>query len=169
MCSVCLDVQVNSTSLVPCGHSFCKACCCKDTKRLKKASLQPGIAQCPECRTATSQVIPNRTIDKAIHKLISFFDFDDIKSYYQRMGKTEAEATSAASAAVVSRGVGPSRSLNNSGDAGAPVSSQHDRKRKRNKSLQQNTGFPSHGGSSSEQFVVPNGSGKTVEDAICID
>jgi len=73
-CDICLELQVESTTLVPCGHSFCAACV---------------LDECPSCRSAVRDAAPNRTLDQAIDNLTraapACFDAGDLEVYRKRM------------------------------------------------------------------------------------
>lgn len=73
ICAVCLDLQVQATTLVPCGHSFCKACV---------------AATCPICSSAIHTTVSCRAIDNAIALLVSRGHAvapDDAQVYQQRL------------------------------------------------------------------------------------
>lgn len=73
-CVCCLEVMVQATSLVPCGHSFCQSCCMH--------------RECPTCRVAVTGKLPCRALDNAIASLIQeepgFFEASDVEAYINR-------------------------------------------------------------------------------------
>ncbi|CAJ1964361.1 unnamed protein product [Cylindrotheca closterium] len=73
-CSICLDIQVNSRTIHPCGHSVCAACITK-------------LSHCPQCRVKVKSHVPNMQLNSLISKLVSIpslLDADDVKSYHDR-------------------------------------------------------------------------------------
>ncbi|KAL3928822.1 MAG: hypothetical protein SGBAC_012481 [Bacillariaceae sp.] len=73
-CSVCLEIQVNSRAIHPCGHSVCAPCISK-------------LSDCPQCRVKISSHIPNMQLKNLICKLVSIpslLDAEDVKSYHER-------------------------------------------------------------------------------------
>jgi hypothetical protein len=102
-CPVCLEIQFQSTSLVPCGHSLCRSCIC----------VGPGKStSCPVCRAASRQQVPNRAIDNAIAALShcpGFFNTDDLAAYMERSGTSTGGASSPRSNQAGSRAAGSSR------------------------------------------------------------
>ncbi|GKY98943.1 hypothetical protein MPSEU_000850100 [Mayamaea pseudoterrestris] len=72
-CPYCLEIQVQSTTLVPCGHAFCKECV-------------SSCNECPTCRTAVQSQVPCRTVDNIIHSMVksNFFSADDAQVYEER-------------------------------------------------------------------------------------
>lgn len=74
-CAVCLDLQVQATTLVPCGHSFCKAC----------------VATAPVCSICSASIattVSCRVLDNVICSLVStnqVFSPDDAQVYQERM------------------------------------------------------------------------------------
>jgi hypothetical protein len=77
-CALCLEIQVESTLLIPCGHAFCKGC-------VEKSE------HCITCRQPITSTIPCRPINNAIAALVrldpahSAFEQNDIEHYKQRM------------------------------------------------------------------------------------
>ena len=65
-CAICLEYQVHSTALVPCGHSFCNTCIIEPTKKKLKHKV------CSVCNTKVTSVVPNRTIDSCLHLMAQF-------------------------------------------------------------------------------------------------
>jgi hypothetical protein len=85
-CAVCLEIQYQSTTLVPCGHSLCRTC----VPVTGKPPSASAPASCPVCRAAFQHQVPNRTIDNAISALArcpGFFNPDDLDAYVARSGK----------------------------------------------------------------------------------
>jgi len=73
-CSVCLEIQFNSTTLVPCGHSFCEKC----TTRLE---------DCPNCRQPIVGKVHDRRSENIISMLTEtpgILDAEDVKHYQSR-------------------------------------------------------------------------------------
>ena len=65
-CAICLEYQVRSTALVPCGHSFCHTCIFDPIKK----KLMHKV--CSVCNTKITSVVPNRTIDSCFHLIVKF-------------------------------------------------------------------------------------------------
>lgn len=65
-CAICLEYQVRSTALVPCGHSFCHTCIFDPIKK----KLMHKV--CSVCNTKITAVVPNRTIDSCFHLMVQF-------------------------------------------------------------------------------------------------
>jgi hypothetical protein len=65
-CAICLEYQVQSTALVPCGHSFCNTCIVDSEKKKLKIKI------CSVCNTKITTVVPNRTIDSCFHLMVQF-------------------------------------------------------------------------------------------------
>jgi Zinc finger, C3HC4 type (RING finger) len=63
-CAICLEYQVQSTTLVPCGHSFCHSCIWNPT------SSKIKLKSCSVCNTHICTIVPNRTIDNCLNALI---------------------------------------------------------------------------------------------------
>jgi ribosomal 50S subunit-recycling heat shock protein len=81
-CAFCLDLQVQATTLVPCGHSFCKACVAQ-------------ISECCSCRSKFHETVPCRVLDNVIASLVSkaqVFAADDMQVYQQRIQSAAAGA-----------------------------------------------------------------------------
>lgn len=93
MCPICMEIQVRSRSVVPCGHGFCLSC------------ITPLPPSCAICRMQVQSQIPNLQLDNIIWTMIEaqalsssqavsdqrgaeFFDMEDIQSYLKRSGKT---------------------------------------------------------------------------------
>jgi len=70
-CSVCLDLIVHATALVPCGHVFCEECC-QDV--------------CPLCTSNVSTTVPCRPVSNLVFALLEQFSEDDVGAYRKRMG-----------------------------------------------------------------------------------
>ena len=87
-CPICLDILVDSVTIVPCGHHFCKSC------------LEPLIRECPTCRMhVQSKPFPSRSLDHAIALLIDgrpdLFADDDVQQYLQRTNRLSGHQPSA--------------------------------------------------------------------------
>ena len=107
-CPVCLEIQVQATTLVPCGHSFCLAC-------------QRSASECPTCRARIQTRVPCRALNNVIAALASgghFLDDEDVQHYHERMSAAGLNATT--NAAV---GVSPRRSRRRRGPPQPPSSS----------------------------------------------
>jgi len=74
-CPICIEVLVQATILVPCGHRFCKDCCPK--------------VECASCRTKIQSYIPDRGMDALLSDLVKeqCLDTDDSNMYMQRTEK----------------------------------------------------------------------------------
>jgi hypothetical protein len=72
-CAICLDLQVQSTCLAPCGHTFCLKCVAHETT-------------CPTCRGAIESRVPCRSLSAVISALSAsgVFALDDVQAYQQR-------------------------------------------------------------------------------------
>lgn len=82
MCSVCMEILVDSTAIVPCGHVFCKGCI-------------SSMSICPNCRLAFRQTIAIKAMDSLIAKLVSssyqdIFHETDVLHYQTRVQPTFA-------------------------------------------------------------------------------
>ena len=129
VCVVCMELQVQSTTLVPCGHSLCHSCVATTIFATITASNGGGhntpstsssthkvAGSCPTCRAAVRQLVPNRLIDNAVAALVKcpgFFKPDDVAVYQTR---TEAlhpvnavSSLSSSTAAVAVDGAATSR------------------------------------------------------------
>jgi Zinc finger, C3HC4 type (RING finger) len=93
-CPICLDIVVQATTLVPCGHTICLSCIpCTSTVACNK--------ECPVCRDAFTQTFPCRTVNNIIEAIIrtqsenssSFtmdgFSVDDVQVYRDRCDTVE--------------------------------------------------------------------------------
>jgi Zinc finger, C3HC4 type (RING finger) len=88
-CAICLEYQVQSTALVPCGHSFCHSC----VMNPKTGKMNQKV--CSVCNTRISSTIPNRAIDNCMNKLThpdqtssespSILPTDDVQYYQERV------------------------------------------------------------------------------------
>lgn len=78
-CPVCMELLVDTTVLVPCGHRFCKKCCPRD--------------ECATCRSTIQSIVADKLYDSFISDLVDeqCLDTDDSESYKQRIGKTVSE------------------------------------------------------------------------------
>ena len=86
-CAVCLEIVVHATTLVPCGHTFCRSC------------LQ-NTTNCPTCRGSVQSTVHCRTIDNVIASLVAqqhphpaVFEPDDVEKYRERAGSQIASTT----------------------------------------------------------------------------
>lgn len=72
-CSLCLELQVEPVAIIPCGHSFCKACA-------------KQVEQCPNCRATIKGQVPNLSFANVISGLAStsLLPYDDIMSFDER-------------------------------------------------------------------------------------
>lgn len=104
-CPLCLDIIVQATTLVPCGHTICLSCipstlanltlCCRDGK------------ECPVCRDPVTQTFPCRSVNNIIesimrtqgrsstHVTMKGFSIDDIQAYHDRCEIIEQKKRSA--------------------------------------------------------------------------
>jgi hypothetical protein len=102
-CPFCLEIQVQSTSLVPCGHAFCKECVaactecptvCTSNERLYllvcgyvcRISLPIYPSRPLQCRAVVQSQIPCRTVDNIVQAMVksNFFSADDVQVYEER-------------------------------------------------------------------------------------
>lgn len=65
-CAICLEYQVQSTAIVPCGHSFCNTCILDGKTKKLKHKL------CSVCNSKIITTVPNRTIDSCLNLLVQF-------------------------------------------------------------------------------------------------
>jgi hypothetical protein len=75
MCAVCMEIIVEATAVVPCGHTYCGACL-------------HSLSECPNCRLAVTQTIPLKGMDNLIHKLVlsqNVFCPHDMQQYWKRI------------------------------------------------------------------------------------
>mmetsp|Transcript_41005 Transcript_41005/g.46581 ORF Transcript_41005/g.46581 Transcript_41005/m.46581 type:complete len:241 (-) Transcript_41005:375-1097(-) len=81
-CPICMEILVQATILIPCGHRFCKDCC-------------PDV-ECANCRTKIQAYIPDRGMDALLSELVKekCLETDDSNMYMQR---TEIESRQVAS------------------------------------------------------------------------
>lgn len=75
-CAYCLEILVRTTTLVPCGHSFCRGCV-------------ENQKECPTCRGAVQTTVHCRSLDNVIatmvaHPQVSVFSADDMEKYTER-------------------------------------------------------------------------------------
>jgi hypothetical protein len=75
-CPICMELLVEATIVVPCGHRFCKACCA-------------AAPNCATCRTKIASRVPDRLVDSLMSDLVQerCLDTDDSAMYLQRTGK----------------------------------------------------------------------------------
>jgi hypothetical protein len=72
-CAICLDLQVQSTCIVPCGHSFCQQCVANETT-------------CPTCRGTIESRVPCFALSAVVLALTAsgLLSSDDLQAYQQR-------------------------------------------------------------------------------------
>jgi hypothetical protein len=82
MCACCLEIQVRSTTLVPCGHTFCETCC-------------TSAEECPTCRLSVAQRAPCRNLRNMIGLLVQqqppIFSADDLTVFQQSTAALQAQ------------------------------------------------------------------------------
>ena len=79
LCAFCLEILVCATTLVPCGHSFCRSCLV-------------NVKECPTCRGAVQTTVHCRTVDNIISSIVAHphptlglvFAPDDVEKYHER-------------------------------------------------------------------------------------
>jgi hypothetical protein len=74
-CAVCMEIMVEATAIVPCGHMFCKICV-------------SSLSECPNCRSVVQRNIPLKGMDNIIHKLVlsgNVFCPHDVQQYWKRL------------------------------------------------------------------------------------
>jgi Zinc finger, C3HC4 type (RING finger) len=92
-CAICLEYQVQSTTLVPCGHSFCHSCIWNPT------SSKVKLKSCSVCNSHIYTIVPNRTIDNCLNALTqpdsssssleqSLLPEDDVAYFKERLAAT---------------------------------------------------------------------------------
>jgi hypothetical protein len=75
-CSICLEIQIHSQTLVPCGHSLCYPCVVND-----------DLQDCPTCRAQITALVPSRQLDGLISNLVAvpgLLDKEDVQQYHER-------------------------------------------------------------------------------------
>ena len=79
-CPICLELMVDATILVPCGHRFCKQCC--------------AGPECATCRTAVQSRIQDRLLNGLVSDLVQerCVDADDSSMYLARIGKEVSDS-----------------------------------------------------------------------------
>jgi hypothetical protein len=81
-CPCCLEIIVHATTLVPCGHTFCRACWVDGPT-------------CHTCRAPCQGTVACRALDNAIESLVrqgaGFFTTGDVEYYRVRRGLTTPE------------------------------------------------------------------------------
>jgi Zinc finger, C3HC4 type (RING finger) len=86
-CTFCLDLQVLSTMLIPCGHSFCRECVSK-------------ITGCSTCRAPITGTLPCRQVDNILSNMTEdtphVFPADDLATYRERLAVAKSVANQAA-------------------------------------------------------------------------
>jgi len=101
-CSVCLDILVRPQTLVPCGHSFCRSCCCSDSLKNGRHNRQHNnnntsfFTNCPHCRQTVESVVPSRQLESLIDTLRTvpnLLNEDDKQHYLERMKKENERST----------------------------------------------------------------------------
>jgi hypothetical protein len=140
-CALCLEIQVQSVTLVPCGHCFCGPCCGDAT----------ATTECPTCRTAVQSTVPCRALANAICSLAqmdTFFDDDDLAHYRERMAAA---------------GVLPNQQQQQQQQAGAASLKSL---RRRNKRPRGRFATPAAAGTTASTGAT---TGASVADAICIE
>jgi hypothetical protein len=73
-CSICLEIQIHSQTLVPCGHSLCAPCLAQ-------------LTDCPQCRAKIMGFVPSRQLDGLISNLVAvpgLLDPEDVQQYQER-------------------------------------------------------------------------------------
>jgi len=97
-CSICLDILVSPRTLVPCGHSFCRSCCCPDSIKNGRHRKTLLFTHCPHCRQAVEDTVPSRQLENLIETLVTvpnlLFRNDDDKQHYLKRRKAESERSS---------------------------------------------------------------------------
>jgi hypothetical protein len=63
ICGCCMDIMIQPTTIVPCGHTFCNQCI------FQTINLDKEL--CPNCRTDIVATVPNRSVDNAIRSIIA--------------------------------------------------------------------------------------------------
>jgi len=84
MCSVCMEILVHATAVVPCGHVFCKDCL--------------SMKECPNCRLHIQRELSIKSMDNVIAKLVlsgSVFSQQDVQHYWTRVTPPTTLAISA--------------------------------------------------------------------------
>lgn len=81
-CPVCLELLIQATTMVPCGHLFCRSCVA-------------SLAVCSVCAATVSTRVPCRTMDNVIATLVAsrrFFYPDDEQAYRERLMEEQQRA-----------------------------------------------------------------------------
>lgn len=84
MCSICIEVIVDATVINPCGHVFCKKCIENYRRRSN---------QCPNCRCHIRNLVSVQYTDNIIFGLLKKGEFekDDAMDFLKRSGKRLSE------------------------------------------------------------------------------
>jgi len=93
MCSICIEIIVDTTSSVACGHMFCSSCIesvfRNSTSRNKRnaRSIYPTIP-CPICRVGMNSLVKCKSTDNVILSMVKlgFFPSDEAMHYLGRKG-----------------------------------------------------------------------------------
>jgi Zinc finger, C3HC4 type (RING finger) len=63
ICVCCMDIMIQPTTIVPCGHTFCNQCI------FRTINLDKEV--CPNCRANIVATVPNRSVSNAIRSIIA--------------------------------------------------------------------------------------------------
>ena len=84
-CAICLDIMVQSTLCVPCGHSFCQSCLAHQTPSSATTTTTATTTTCPTCRRNITGTVPNRQLDNVIGLVMPSLADDDQEHYRDRL------------------------------------------------------------------------------------
>ena len=169
-CPLCLDLQVRSTVLVPCGHNFCRACIAGNSSSNSSSSnnnnsTSSSLKECPICRETVASQVPNRAMDNIIHGLV----VQQEQQQQQHNNNHGAAAAAAAAADDASFGGGCSLPPDDVANYQQRTTYKHHHHHHKKNSNNKKKSSSSRGGSSNKKRRRTHYYGRSVNDVICID